>query len=288
MSIIEKIRAYVESRKNTAETLRERNICIDIIEVIDYIQEKSEKPINPKPVMIEWTGNNLKEVIEFTGKSPRFDEWFKTWDEYESYVHSHGNIFKLFNEDGTHLEVPVGAWIFKTPDGRNVPSTFLYQEQPVKPYSSETMNEKADFDGGFTAMMTEQPVCEGLEEEMDEYYTQLPTDAITHLSVNVYQLIARHFYELGRRGKPKVSEDLEKEIERYIRFNGNGYSVVLDDDDLRKLARHFAQWQKEQMLKEAVEIEVVETCGIPSVWVKTAQSKAGDKVRIVIVKEEGK
>ena len=47
MSIIEQIRAYVESRKNTAETLRERNICIDIIEVIDYIQEKSEKPINP-------------------------------------------------------------------------------------------------------------------------------------------------------------------------------------------------------------------------------------------------
>lgn len=87
--------------------------------------------LKEQPVMIQWTGNNLKEVIEFTGKSPRFNEWFKTWDEYESYVHSHGDIFKLFNEDGTHLEVPVGAWIFKTPDGQNVPSTFVRQEQSV-------------------------------------------------------------------------------------------------------------------------------------------------------------
>lgn len=103
--------------------------------VLDTLQEQ--------PVMIEWTGNNLKEVIEFTGKSPRFDEWFKTWDEYESYVHSHGDILKLFNEDGTHLEVPVGAWIVKTPDGRNVPSTFLYKEQPFYGFELKFKAESA-------------------------------------------------------------------------------------------------------------------------------------------------
>lgn len=78
---------------------------------------------------IEWTGSNLKEVIEFTGKSPRFDEWFKSWDEFESYVHSHDDILKLFCEDGSHYEVPVGAWIVKTPDGRNVPSIAKYIQQ---------------------------------------------------------------------------------------------------------------------------------------------------------------
>lgn len=79
---------------------------------------RQEQPDN----MIQWTGNNLKEVIDFTGKSPRFGEWFKSWEEYENYVHTHNDTLKLLCEDGSHYEVPVGAWIVKTPDGYNVPS----------------------------------------------------------------------------------------------------------------------------------------------------------------------
>lgn len=79
-------------------------------------------------MMIQWTGNNLKDVIEFTGKSPRFNEWFKSWDDYEDYVRRHGNIFKMFNDDGSHLEVPVGAWIVKTPDKRCVASKFTLKQ----------------------------------------------------------------------------------------------------------------------------------------------------------------
>ena len=89
---------------------------------------------------IQWLGNNLKEVVEFTGKSPRFEEWFKSWDEYETYVREHNNIFKLFNGDGSHYEVPVGAWIVKTPDGYNVaskatfvPSTREKESTPSEP-----------------------------------------------------------------------------------------------------------------------------------------------------------
>ncbi len=79
-------------------------------------------------MMIQWTGNNLKDLIEFTGKSPRFNEWFKSWDDYEDYVRQHGNIFKMFNDDGSHLEVPVGAWIVKTPDKRCVASKFTLKQ----------------------------------------------------------------------------------------------------------------------------------------------------------------
>ena len=79
--------------------------------------------------MIQWTGKNLKEVIDFTGKSPKFNEWFKSWDEFESYVHSHGDIIKLFGEDGSYYEVPVGAWIIKTPDGYNIPSRFKFVQK---------------------------------------------------------------------------------------------------------------------------------------------------------------
>lgn len=183
---------------------------------------ESEKPNNhlEQPVMIQWTGNNLKDIIEFTGKSPRFDEWFKTWDEYESYVHSHGDILKLFNEDGTHLEVPVGAWIFKTPDGRNVPSTFLYQEQPV---------------------------CEGLEEEIDRLWENGLSD----------ELSGPH----------------------------NSFDVVA------KIARHFAQWQKEQMMKQVVECRVCHTklTDAPVVELYAPVGyKVGDKIRIIIVKEDEK
>lgn len=87
-----------------------------------YLERQKEQ----KPKMIQWTGKNLKEVINFTGKSPRFDEWFKSWEDFENYVHSHGDILKLFCEDGSHYEVPVGAWIVKTPDSYNTPSRFRF------------------------------------------------------------------------------------------------------------------------------------------------------------------
>jgi len=90
-----------------------------------------EKKIEQKPIMIQWTGDNLKDVTEFTGYSPKFSEWFKNWEEYETYVHSHNNIFKMFNEDGSHYEVPVGAWIVKTPDGHNVASKATYIQKPA-------------------------------------------------------------------------------------------------------------------------------------------------------------
>ncbi|MBR5896527.1 MAG: hypothetical protein IKZ39_02810 [Lachnospiraceae bacterium] len=85
-----------------------------------------------QPVMIQWTGKNLKEVIDFTGKSPKFGEWFKSWEDFENYVHSHDDILKLFCEDGSHYEVPVGAWIVKTPDGYNIPSRFRFVQKPAE------------------------------------------------------------------------------------------------------------------------------------------------------------
>ncbi len=85
-----------------------------------------------KPKMIQWTGKNLKEVIDFTGKSPRFDEWFKSWDDFENYVHTHNDILKLFCEDGSYYEVPIGAWIVKTPDGYNTPSCFRFIQKSAE------------------------------------------------------------------------------------------------------------------------------------------------------------
>lgn len=130
--LIAGIEGQIEEEKNnlTEETKlyygARQQVRSKILRIIDSLQQ--EQPDN----MIQWTGNNLKEVIDFTGKNPRLGEWFNSWEEYENYVHSHNDILKLFCDDGSHYEIPAGAWIVKTPDGYNVPSVAKYvqREQP--------------------------------------------------------------------------------------------------------------------------------------------------------------
>ena len=118
---------------------------------------------------IQWTGDNLKEVIEFTGRSPKFDEWFKTWEEYEEYVHSHGNIFKIFFEDGSHYEVPVGSWIIKTPDGMNIPYTVTIGR--LMKYEDEN---RLLLLKDLCARLPYQPICEFTDTE-DDFCTATAT-----------------------------------------------------------------------------------------------------------------
>ena len=70
---------------------------------------------------ILWTGYNLEEVIGFVGKSRKFNEWFKTWEEYEKYVNEHDRIIKLFSPTGFSVDVPPNTWIVKLPNGFNCP-----------------------------------------------------------------------------------------------------------------------------------------------------------------------
>lgn len=97
----------------------------EIDECIAWLEKKGE----PRVDMVQWKGDNLMEVLEFTGKNKNFDKWFASFEEFEKYVHEHNDIFKIFNEDGSHYEVPVGAWIVKTPDGYNVPSKAKYKQK---------------------------------------------------------------------------------------------------------------------------------------------------------------
>ena len=94
-------------------------------ELVAWLEKQSEQ----KPCMVQWKGDNLKEVISFTGKDKNFGKWFKSFEEYEKYVHEHNNIFKLFNENGNHYEIPVGAWIVKTPDGYNIASNAVLKQK---------------------------------------------------------------------------------------------------------------------------------------------------------------
>ena len=260
MSIIEQIRAYVESRKKTAETFRERDICIDIIEVIDYIQEKSEKPINP---VSEKKSNIVEDLKHYLATTPK-ERQIKDWEELKEW----GKVGPLVSE-------------------------FLEREQPV---------------------------CEDLEEEIERYIptslaVKFPTTDIETIKSDI-RYIARHFYELGRQSKPKVSEDVKTEAKNHRStsnyhgdinlamedsfIKGATWQKEQDDKELsEKIAGAYQlgrKDEKEQMMKEAVEgIAVINANAkedgfgyVRSGYVADAVLRGLGNFKLIIVKEEGK
>ena len=109
-------------------------------------------------------------------------------------------------------------------------------------------------------------------------------------------------------GEP-LSEDMEVEFGSYlqrvfkVRKEGNVYktnSLKISPYDLMNLACYFANWQKEQMMKEAIvlhdELVMCYNNGKPTglspyeEWWSNeevqSRFKDGDKVKIIIIKEE--
>ena len=99
---------------------------------MDAPREYRKKPV--VILAIRWTGSNLREVIAFTGKHPRWGEWFATWEEYETRVRADGNIVKILTLEGTMHASP-GDWIIRGVRG---------EHYPCKPDIFEATYEAAD------------------------------------------------------------------------------------------------------------------------------------------------
>ena len=86
-----------------------------------------------KPVVIEairWGGDNLKEIIDFTGQHPSAEKW--TWGEYEKVVMDEG--LKIFTLEGSHMAT-VGDMIIKGVHGEFYPckpDIFAKTYEPVE------------------------------------------------------------------------------------------------------------------------------------------------------------
>ncbi|MER3171347.1 DUF551 domain-containing protein [Salmonella enterica subsp. enterica serovar Chester] len=81
------------------------------------------KRFTKKPVTIsaiQWTGDNLPDVIEFTGKHPRWGDWFADMDEYVAHVRGDGNRFKIYTLEGVMDALP-GDWIIRGVQGEHYP-----------------------------------------------------------------------------------------------------------------------------------------------------------------------
>ena len=85
-----------------------------------------------KPVVIEaiqWTGDNLLEIITFTGLHESAAQW--SWEEYERVVSKKG--LKIFTLEGP-LMASVGDWIIKGVLGEFYPcrnDIFLMTYEPA-------------------------------------------------------------------------------------------------------------------------------------------------------------
>ena len=90
-----------------------------------------------------------------------------------------------------------------------------------------------------------------------------------------------------------TQEGLEEEINRTYHDGSVTDTSDLDHNSYENIARHFAQWQKEQMMKEAIKGEVIIYDGLwqihtPDLDTVLRKMDEGDKVRIIIVKEDEK
>lgn len=73
-----------------------------------------------KPIIneaIQWTGNNLREIINFTGLHPSAQKQW-TWEEYEDVVRREG--LKIFTLEGP-LMASVGDYIMRGVKGEFYP-----------------------------------------------------------------------------------------------------------------------------------------------------------------------
>lgn len=91
------------------------------------------------------------------------------------------------------------------------------------------------------------------------------------------------------RNEP-VSEDLQEELNKWQIYN----DYPTDYDGLIKLAHHFANWQKEQMMKGAIDGYIKRNKyfkenvlhGLDVTCDAIQQFKDGDKVKILVIKQE--
>lgn len=97
-----------------------------------------------RPVVIEavqWTGDNLREVIKFTGLHPSAEKW--AWEEYEEVVAEEG--LKIFTAEGP-LMASVGDWIIRGVRGEVYPCKPQIFEETYEPANPTPDREEGEED----------------------------------------------------------------------------------------------------------------------------------------------
>ena len=132
-----------------------------------------------------------------------------------------------------------------------------------------------------------------LKENKDEMIRKALIELVRKHCVNETRCMMEEWLE--KQGEQnfansaKTCKDLEKEIKSCMdeKFSHKGQYEGLDEDDIRQIARHIAQWQKEQMMKDAIEATALNSDYPTRLKLNTKLSNvyAMDKVKVIIIKE---
>jgi len=79
-----------------------------------YVKRAIKKPVTIE--FVEWTGENLKEIIMFTGRHETASGW--SWEKFEEVVAESG--LKIFTLEGHHMAT-IGDLIIKGVHGEFYP-----------------------------------------------------------------------------------------------------------------------------------------------------------------------
>ena len=142
----------------------------------------------------------------------------------------------------------------------------------------------------------EAPVSEiDFEQELYKYFGQVKDFTLGMRIAKRFYEIGRNYQEpvseqklsnvgrIGKNWKEPVSEDLEEEICMYI---NQGISDEEHLKDLNDVAHHFANWQKEQMIKDAVKARFTLLDGFCIDRELYKNYKVGGKYKLIIIKED--
>ena len=138
---------------------------------------------------------------------------------------------------------------------------------------------------------SEKPMNQdGLEEEMEEFFETMPVLEHENIFDVTFQKIARHFAEWGAEHLRDSTKKIDKSLEEYASRAGFDYvdGIVQEEPDHRWNDHDVefayrdgiiagAEWQKRQMLKDAIPFYEI---------LKAVPSFERENTRIIIVKEE--
>ena len=142
--------------------------------------------------------------------------------------------------------------------------------------------------------MTDKEKLNRIKKLADAMYTTaqyLSTDA-SRLRKAMEEYHKFIIYEYNKQ--EPASDDLDAAIERYIEQHKSELSGYFD---IRRIAKHFADWQREQMMKGTIDTVVVESYGVdkvdgkwenvihPKIEIESDKLSIGDKVKVIIIKE---
>lgn len=136
-------------------------------------------------------------------------------------------------------------------------------------------------------------ICEMMDQEMENYKDAVSLGIQDETSAPVvYTMLQVLLTKIEKMSNEPANDDLEKEVYEHLWKGRMGADVskpiYFSYDELLEVARHFAAWQKEQLMAKAIDGEVG-YWNLRGLSINTDLPRSvseGDVVKIITIKED--